>query len=140
MRRIMSHADMFGQYIVAFNAGDAASYARYYAPDVRFRNGAGTELIGPDAIVEHYRSFAASISRTIEVKALADGERAFAAVLASRFTILADGVRFAGEVLDAGDQVHLESIALYELEDDRFVRIEATTLARRIERQGAAVL
>jgi len=136
----MSHADMFGQYIAAFNAGDAASYARYYAPDIRFRNGAGTELTGPDAIVDYYRTFAGSVSRTIEVKALADGERAFAAALASRFTILADGVRFAGEVLAAGDQVHLESIALYELEDDRFVRIEATTLARRIERQGAAVL
>jgi hypothetical protein len=139
MRRIMSHADMFGQYIAAFNAGDATSYARYYAPDVRFRNGAGTELTGPDAIVDHYRSLAGSLSRTIEVKALADGERAFAAALASRFTILADGVRLAGEVLDAGDQLHLESIALYEVEDDRFVRIEATTLMRRIERQGAAV-
>ena len=135
----MSHADMFGQYIAAFNAGDATSYARYYAPDVRFRNGAGTELTGPDAIVDHYRSFAGSLLRTIEVKALADGERAFAAALASRFTILADNVHFAGDVLDAGDQVHLESIALYELEDGRFVRIDATTLTRRIERQGAAV-
>lgn len=136
----MSHADMFGQYIAAFNAGDAASYARYYAPDIRFRNGAGTELIGPDAIVEHYRTFAGSVSRTIQVKALADGERALAAALASRFTVLADGVHLAGEVLGAGDQVHLESIALYELEDGRFARIEATTLARRIERQGAAAL
>ena len=131
---------MFGQYIAAFNAGDVDSYARYYAPDIRFRNGAGTELTGPDAIVDHYRSLAGSLSRTIEVKALADGERAFAAALSSLFTILADGVRFAGEVLNAGDQVHLESVALYELEDARFARIEATTLTRRIERQGAAVL
>jgi hypothetical protein len=35
--------------------------------------------------------------------------------------------------------VHLESIALYELKDGRFARIEATTLARRIERQAAAI-
>lgn len=136
----MSHADMFEQYIAAFNAGDADSYARFYAPGVRFRNGAGTELAGPAAIVDHYRSLAGSVARTIEVKALADGEHAIAAALASRFTILADGVRFAGEVLGAGDQVHLESIALYELEDGRFARIEATTLTRRIERHGAASL
>ncbi|WP_264940968.1 nuclear transport factor 2 family protein [Sphingomonas caeni] len=127
---------MFEQYIAAFNAGDAEAYARFYAPDIRFRNGAGAELTGPAAIIDYYQSLKDSLSRTIEVKALAHGERAFAAALASRFTILADGVRFAGELLGRGDQVHLESIALYELEDGRFTRIEATTLTRRIARHG----
>ena len=132
----MSHADMFEQYIAAFNAGDAEVYARFYAPDVRFRNGAGVELTGPAAIVDYYQSLKKSTSRTIEVKAVAWGEQAFAAALASRFTILTDGFRFAGEILGPGDRVYLESIALYELENGQFARIEATTLARRIERHG----
>lgn len=132
----MSHADMFEQYIAAFNAGDTDAYAGFYAPDIRFRNGAGAELVGPAAIIGYYQALKQSMSRVIEVKALAEGEQAFAAALTSCFTILADGVRFAGEVLGTGDRVHLESIALYELEDGRFARIEATTLSRRIARHG----
>lgn len=132
----MSHADMFEQYIAAFNAGDAESYARFYAPDIRFRNGAGAELAGIAAIVDYYQSLKQSMSRSIEVKALAQGERSLAAALTSCFMILAEGVRFAGEMLGTGDRVHLESIALYELENGLFARIDATTLSRRIARHG----
>lgn len=132
----MSHAAMFEQYIAAFNAGDAEAYSRFYATGVCFRNGAGAELVGPAAIADYYESLKGSLSRVIEVKAVAWGDRAFAAALSSRFTILADGVRFAGELLNARDQVLLDSIALYELEDDRLARIEATTLTRHIVRHG----
>ncbi len=131
----MSHAGMFEQYIAAFNAGDTDGYARFYAPQIRFRNGASTELVGPAAIVDYYRSFSGRMSRVIEVRAVAWGERAFAAALASRFTVLADKVPLGGGMLGAGDRVHLESMALYELDGAQFARIEATTLTRRIERR-----
>ena len=132
----MSLAAMFEQYVAAFNSGDGAAYSRFYAPGIQFRNGAGASLVGPQAIVDFYAGLKQSMTRTLEVRGLVAGERSLAAALASRFTILADGVAFAGETLDAGDQVAIESLALYELAGGKFARIEATTLRRNIERKA----
>lgn len=132
----MTRLDMVEQYIAAFNAGDASAYAKFYAPGIVFANGAGTRLTGPAAIIAYYENLKSTMTRTITVKAVVEGSQSLGAALASCFTILADGVDFAGEVLDAGDRVHLESIALYELDGDQFARIEAGTVSRRIERRA----
>jgi hypothetical protein len=130
----MSLHALFEAYIAAFNAGDSPSYARFYAPEVRFRNGAGVELRGATAVAAHYDTLKGSMERRIEVKAVICGETSIAALLSSRFHITADGVPFAGELLDRGDTVNLRSAALYELENGKFARIEATTLDRQIVR------
>lgn len=129
----MSLTGMFEQYIAAFNSGDSAAYAGFYAPGVVFRNGAGVSLTGPKAIVDYYAGLKSSMRRKLEVRGVAEGECCLAAALASQFTILEPGL-FFGEMLGPGDEVELESIALYELAGAQFARIEATTLSRRIRR------
>lgn len=84
----MLTADDLARYVDAFNRGDDAAYGAFYAPDVQFRNGGGTALVG--------------------------------------------------ETLARGDRLELESMALYEVANDRFVRVEATTIAHKVLRQGAA--
>lgn len=126
----------FSNYVAAFNAGDSAAYGWFYAPDIRFRNGAGVELSGPEAIISYYEALKGRIDRVMEVVEVVDGERALCAALRSRFEIRSESEFFAGSSLARGDQVLLESLALYELEGDKFARIAAKTLSRRILRAG----
>lgn len=125
------------RYVDAFNRGDDAGYGAFYAPDVRFRNGGGTELAGRDAILAHYRKVRERLDRVMRVRAVCSGEGALAAALASTFEARIDHVALAGETLMRGDRLELESMALYEIEEDRFVRVEATTIAHRLVRRSA---
>lgn len=134
--RDVSFAEQLNRYVDAFNRGDAPAYSAHYAPDVALRNGAGTVLRGRAAIVDFYAGVAETLHRVMRIKGIAEGERSGAAALVSRFTALRDGVVLAGETLNAGDGLELESVALYELEGGKFVRISATTLARRVIPKG----
>ena len=134
----MPFSAMFSHYVDAFNAGDAAAYSRFYAPDIVFRNGAGTALVGARAIVEYYARFRQSIERVMAVEALICADTCLAAALASRFTILENRTSFANDLLDAGDRVEINSIALYELVEGKFASINATTLRRKIIRKESA--
>ena len=96
---------------------------------------AGVELVGARAIVDYYETLKPLMAREIEIRGITEAEVSLAAALRSRFVILANGVPFAGELLDAGDRVLIESIALYELENEKFVRVESRTIERQIERQ-----
>jgi len=131
-------AAMLATYVDAFNRGDAETYAGFYAADVILRNGGGTELRGRDAIVEFYTAVSQRLARTMRIRGTCEGDRSLAAALASTFTALVDDVPLGGEVLNKGDQLELESIALYEFTDGKFGRIEATTLKRTLLRRGAA--
>jgi hypothetical protein len=135
---IMMSETEFMRYISAFNSGDCTKYRAYYSPSIKFRNGAGAELKGPDAIVSYYEALKGRISRQIEVRAVVTGETALCAALHSCFDIVASRERFAGELLGSGDKVLLDSIALYELEDNRFIRIGAKSIRRQIIRLGDA--
>lgn len=121
---------MFRQYVSAFNAGNHSAYSGFYAPDIVMRNGAGAKLYGAEAIVDYYKKTRSSMARVMEIEALVVAPTAMSAALASRFTILSDGVEFAGRALSVGDQVAIRSIALYELVNDRIASINATTLQR----------
>lgn len=134
----MLTADDLARYVDAFNRGDDAAYGAFYAPDVQFRNGGGTALVGRDAILAHYRGMRERIDRVMCLRAVSVGEHALAAALASTFVAKVDGVALAGETLARGDRLELESMALYEVANDRFVRVEATTIAHKVLRQGAA--
>ena len=128
----------FKRYISAFNTGDSTKYRLYYSPSIAFRNGAGVELEGPNAIISYYEALRGRIARTMEVRCVIAGEMALCAALHSRFEILSPSEEFAGQTLSKGDRVLLDSMALYELEDGRFARINAKSISRQIIRAGEA--
>lgn len=132
----MSLAETLARYVEAFNRGDAEIYGSFYAPDVTLRNGAGEVLHGRSTIIEYYAGVRDKLHRVMELRGVAEGEDCCAAALASTFTALQDSVPLGGEILNTGDRLAIESMALYELESGRFARINATTLRRRIIRKG----
>ncbi len=131
------YATMLERYVAAFNAGDTAGYAACYAPDVVLVNGAGQELHGADAITRFYATLRDQVARELVVEGVVEGEHCIAAALRSRFVALADGVAVGSVVLDRGDEFHLRSMALYEMADGLFRRINATSLERTVVRKGA---
>jgi hypothetical protein len=127
---------MLACYVDAFNRGDTSAYCAFYAPDVVLRNGGGTVLEGREAIVSFYAGVRLRLDRVMRIRQTVEGERSGAAALASRFTALQDGVSLAGEVLQTGDCLELESMALYEMAAGKFVRITASTISHRVLRAG----
>ena len=130
----MTATSMYEDYIRAFNAGDSRAYSRYYADDVVLVNGGGNTLRGARAIIEFYEELKCRMRREIEVQGIVEGHGCLAAALRSRFEIIAEDTSFAGQILGPGDQVDLRSVALYEHEEGRFNRIQATTIERRLLR------
>lgn len=118
-------------YLAAFNRGDEAAYGRFYAPDVELRNGTGIILRGAEAIVAYYRKAREDFHRMMTLRAALGGDGAIAAALASVFTARRDGVELSGRTMQAGDTYSIESMALYQMQDGLFRRIEAVTLSRR---------
>ncbi len=129
-------ADMLARYVAAFNAGDSAVYAACYAPDVVLVNGAGHELHGPEAIIAFYAAMRGKTDRELVVEGVVEGRDSIAAALRSRFVALEDGVAVGSSVLDTGDAFHLRSMALYEVDNGLFKRIQATSLERTVIRKG----
>lgn len=129
-------ADMLDRYVTAFNAGDSAAYAACYAPDVVLVNGAGQELHGPAAITAFYAGMRGKVARELVVEGVVEGRDTIAAALRSRFVALEDGVAVGARLLNTGDRFDLRSMALYEIENGLFKRIQATSLERTISRKG----
>ena len=132
----MKKSDMLARYVEAFNQGDTATYGAFYAPDVTLRNGCGMVLSGPAEILDFYSNLRSSVSRIMRIQAIIGGQDCIVASLASCFTALQSNIDFSGDILAKGDRVEIESMALYELENNKFARINATTIKRRILRQG----
>lgn len=129
-------ADLLERYVAAFNRGDDAAYAACYAPDVVLVNGAGHELHGAEAITAFYAGVRGQADRVLQVEGVVEGPDCIAAALRSRFVALVDGVKLGGEVLNRGDCFALRSMALYEIENGLFRRIQAVSLERRFIRKG----
>lgn len=129
-------ADMLERYVAAFNRGDHAAYAACYAPDVVLVNGAGHELHGPAAITAFYDAMRGRADRVLQVEGVVEGHDCIAAALRSQFVALVDGVELGGQVLERGDRFALRSMALYEIKNGLFERIQATSLERTIIRKG----
>ena len=153
-------AQMLERYVAAFNAGDTAGYAAFYAPGVVLVNGAGEELRGPQAITAFYAALRGQVSRELVVEGTVEGadirrgsptfgrwagveldavnRRMFWVPegFAHGFVALEDGVAVGSVVLNRGDRFHLRSMALYEIENGRFTRIQAVSLERTVVRKG----
>lgn len=134
----MSRAEFLTNYVDAFNRNETEIWSACYAPDIVFRNGAGTCLHGRDAVVDYYTDFRGKAQRTMTIRGICEGEHALAAALHSRFTALVDGLELAGHRLRHGEGVEIDSVALYEMRGERFSRIEATTISRRLLPMGVA--
>lgn len=127
----------FLRYVAAFNLGDTLVYGSFYAPSIIFQNGAGARLQSAKAIIDYYEAFKGRIARKMEVRAVIVSEKALCAALHSRFEIRSETEEFSGETLGRGDVVLLESMAMYELEGDRFASIQARSISRQIVRVEA---
>lgn len=125
-------------YLAAFNRGDEAAYARFYAPDVELRIGTGLLLRGAEGILAFYRKAREDFDRVMRLRGVLGGDGVIAAALASVFTARRDGIAMAGRVMQAGDTYSIESMALYQMRDRLFHRIEAVTLSRRHAIAGEA--
>ncbi len=135
----MSAVPDLAAYVEAFNRGDDEVYGAFYAPNVVLSNGGGTVLEGRKAILDFYAGVRLRLHRVMELRAVLVGKDCLAAALASTFTALEDDVPLAGEVLAAGDRLMLESMALYQTVDGRFISIESTTLSHAVKRKEPAV-
>ena len=125
-------------YIAAFNRGDEDAYARFYAPDVELRIGTGLLLRSAEAIKAFYRQAREDFHRVMRLRAVLAGDGAIAAALASVFTARRDGVELSGRTMQAGDTYAIESMALYQIQNGLFHRIEAVTLSRSHSAVGEA--
>ena len=118
--------DEFIAYIEAFNRDDFDTFSSYYAEDVEFNLGDRKQIIGRQGIIDFYRG----------VKAAHPRERLPSWTLsspppASRCTTgpcsppsRTGPISSFGRPMK-GDVRRIESINLYELENDKFTRIKS---------------
>jgi ketosteroid isomerase-like protein len=123
-------AHQFAEYIDAFNRGDTAAYGRFYDEDVLLDVAGKRQFRGRQAIADFYRQVRSQARRTIEVvNLLGDGNR-LAAELQSEFVALEDIPDFTAGPMKKGGRLFINTIALYELHDGRFVRIRSAELRK----------
>jgi hypothetical protein len=90
------------------------------------------ELRGPQAICDFYRSVRAQTQRTIHVKDLVSGPGRIAAELESEFLALQDLPDFTAGPMKKGERMFLHTVVLYEVGDERFVRIRSASLSKQL--------
>jgi ketosteroid isomerase-like protein len=120
----------FARYVDAFNRGDEASYAGFYADDVVLVLAGQRELRGRDAICAFYRTVKAETRRTIAVKGTIIGQRCFAAELESEFLALADLPDFTAGPMAKGDRIYINTFVLYDVTDGKFRRIRSAVFRK----------
>lgn len=121
-------------YLATYNRGDFEGLRQFYTDDVRLVIGNGTELIGPQAIVDFYSATIGRAVRTIQVlQSFADGDL-IVAELESEFLALRDYPDFSSGQMAKGDRLYINSFALYEQRQDRFHRIRAAVFRRSLRK------
>lgn len=133
-----AHLERFYSYVACFNEGDFDRLRDYYAEDVEIVNGAGVVMRGPDEVFAFYREVRATTQRTIKVlRALADEHHVFAE-LESEFLATTDNPDFASGPMREGDRLYINTIAVYQVRDGRFIRVRAAVLNREWRRRDDA--
>lgn len=126
----MTPESRFRAYLEAFNSGDWATLAGFYAPDVRLVIGNGTELNGCDAIIDFYRETAQRTRRRIEVVQCLATEKTLAAEIESEFMAIMDAPDFNARPMAKGDRYYVNSFVFYDFVGDHYTRIRAATFRR----------
>jgi len=115
--------DDFRRYVAAFNANDFDGFARFYADDVVFELGAMKRIDGRDAILAFYREVKAHIVEVVEPLEVIVTPTRIAMYCRTTFDTFKDWPDFEIWPTRAGDRRVVETIAFYEVEDDRFTHI-----------------
>ncbi len=115
--------DEFRSYIAAFNANDYAGFGRFYADDVVFELGAMKRIVGREGILAFYREVKAHIVEVVEPLDVVVTPTRIAMHCRTTFETFADWPDFEIWPTRAGDRRVVETIALYEVQDDRFTHI-----------------
>ena len=123
-------APQFAEYIDAFNRGDTAAYSRFYDDDVLLDIAGKRQLRGRQAIADFYGQVRSQTRRTIQVVNVLGEANRLAAELQSEFVALEDIPDFIAGPMKKGGRLFINTIALYELHDGRFVRIRSAELRK----------
>lgn len=122
----------FAGYIDAFNRGDYNRFSAFYDPEVVLVIGGREELRGPRAICDFYRQVRARVQRTVHVRNLVSVPGRIAAELESEFLALQDVPDFTAGPMKKGERMFLHTVVLYEVGDERIVRIRSASLRKQL--------
>jgi len=117
-------------YMAAFNSSDYAALRGYYADDVRLVIGNGTELRGPQAIIDFYRDVKTSTRRTIKILRTFTSRSGISAELESEFLAVADAPDFTSGPMRKGDRLYINSFVVYDVVDGRYSQIRSAVFKR----------
>jgi hypothetical protein len=120
----MTHED-FESYLDAFNRDDFDGFSRFYADDVEFNLGDRKQIIGRQGIVDFYTGVKQHIREELTIIDLIITPTRIALHNGTVFTTFKDWPDFELWPTYEGDVRRIESINLYELENDRFTRIKS---------------
>ncbi len=115
--------DDFRSYVAAFNANDFAGFGRFYADDVVFELGAMKRIVGRENILAFYREVKAHITEVVTPLDVIVTPTRIAMHCHTTFDTFADWPDFEIWPTKAGDHREVETIAMYEVADDRFTHI-----------------
>lgn len=115
--------DQFRSYVAAFNANDFNGFGRFYADDVIFELGAMKQIDGREAILDFYRKVKAHIVEVVEPLDVIVTPDRIAMYCRTTFETFKDWPDFEIWPTRAGDKRVVETIAMYEVADDRFTHI-----------------
>jgi hypothetical protein len=115
--------DDFRRYVAAFNGNDFEGFGRFYADDVVFELGAMKRIDGRDNILNFYREVKAHIVEVVEPLEVIVTPTRIAMYCRTTFDTFKDWPDFEIWPTKAGDRRVVETIAFYEVANDRFTHI-----------------
>lgn len=115
--------DEFRSYVAAFNANDFEGFGRFYADDVIFELGARKRIDGRENILAFYREVKARITEVVIPLDVIVTPTRIAMYCRTTFDTFEDWPDFEIWPTRAGDHREVETIAFYEVENDRFTHI-----------------
>jgi len=115
--------EQFRSYITAFNANDFDGFGRFYADDVVFELGAMKRIDGRDNILAFYREVKAHIVEVVEPLEVIVTPTRIAMYCRTTFDTFNDWPDFEIWPTKAGDRRVVETIAFYQVADDRLTHI-----------------
>jgi hypothetical protein len=115
--------EQFRSYVAAFNANDFDGFGRFYADEVVFELGAMKRIEGRENILAFYREVKARIVEVVEPLEVIVTPTRIAMYCRTTFETFKDWPDFEIWPTKAGDKRVVETIALYEVDGDRFTHI-----------------
>jgi len=113
----------FRSYVAAFNANDFEGFGRFYADDVIFELGARKRIDGRENILSFYREVKTHITEVVTPVSVIVTPTRIAMHCTTTFDTFKDWPDFEIWPTKAGDHRFVETIAMYEVENDRFTHI-----------------